>query len=52
MPSEIELSFKHWWSTVPEDHEVNVRHLFERHGLAGKTSNHARSARYESPAVP
>ena len=24
MPSEIEISFERWWSTVPEDHEVDV----------------------------
>ena len=48
MPSEIETSFKCWWSTMPEDHEVDVRYPFERHRLAGKCSNHARTKTKET----
>ena len=47
-PSEIETSFKRWWSTVPEDHEVDVRYPFEWHGLAGKRFNHAKTETKET----
>ena len=43
MSEEIEISFSKWWSTVPDDHEVDVRYPFERHGLAGKPSNNAKT---------
>ena len=43
MPEEIEVSFNKWWRTLPEDHEVDVRYPFERHGLAGKPSNNAKT---------
>ena len=47
MPLEIELCFKLWWKDLPDDHEVVVRFPHERHGLAGKVSNHAKTATKE-----
>ena len=43
MPLEIELCFNLWWKDLPDDHEVVVRYPHERHGLAGKVSNHAKT---------
>ena len=43
MPVEIELCFALWWKSLPNDHEVMVRYPFERHGLAGRTSNSAKT---------
>ena len=43
MPLEIELCFKVWWKDLPDDHAVIVRYPYERHGLAGKISNHAKT---------
>ena len=43
MPLEINICFNVWWKALPDDHEVVVRYPFERHGLAGKVSNHAKS---------
>ena len=43
MPSTIELCFKIWWQDLPDEHEVSVRYPFERHGLAGRISNHAKT---------
>ena len=43
MPLEIELCFNLWWKDLPDDHEVVVRYPYERHGLAGKVSNHAKT---------
>ena len=43
MPLEIELCFNVWWKDLPDDHEVVVRYPFERHGLAGRVSNHAKT---------
>ena len=31
-----------WWDSIPAAHIVRVRHPYERHGLAGKTSNNAK----------
>jgi len=43
MPLEIELCCNVWWKDLPDDHEVIVRYPYERHGLAGKISNHAKT---------
>ena len=43
LPLEIELCFALWWKSLPSDHEVIVRYPFERHGLAGRTSNSAKT---------
>ena len=43
MPLEIELCFNLWWKDLPDDHEVVVRYPYEKHGLAGKVSNHAKT---------
>ena len=43
MPVEVELCFALWWKSLPSDHEVMVRYPFERHGLAGRTSNSAKT---------
>ena len=43
MPLEIELCFNLWWKDLPDDHEVVIRYPYERHGLAGKVSNHAKT---------
>ena len=43
MPLEIELCFNLWWKDLPDDHEVTVRYPYERHGLAGKVSNHPKT---------
>ena len=42
MPLAIELCFNLWWKDLPDDHEVVIRYPHERHGLAGKVSNHAK----------
>ena len=43
MPVEVELCFALWWKSLPSDHGVMVRYPFERHGLAGRTSNSAKT---------
>ena len=43
VPLEIELCFNVWWKDLPDDHELIVRYPHERHGLAGKVSNHAQT---------
>lgn len=43
MPLDIEHCFNAWWKDLLEDHEVVVRYPFERHGLAGKVSIHAKT---------
>lgn len=43
MPLEINICFNLWWKDLPIDHEVAVRYPFERHGLAGKVSNNAKT---------
>ena len=48
MPVEVELCFALWWKSLPSDHEVMVRYPFERHGLAGRTSNSAKTDAKES----
>ena len=42
MPSTSDLYFKVWWKDLPNDHQVSVRYPFDRHGLAGRLSNHAK----------
>lgn len=36
------LTFGVWWKTLDDDDTVDVQYPHERHGLAGKTSNHAK----------
>ena len=36
------LTFAAWWKTVDKDEVVEVQYPHERHGLAGKRSNHAK----------
>ena len=36
------LTFAAWWKTVDKDEVVEVQYPRERHGLAGKRSNHAK----------
>ena len=36
------LTFGAWWKTVDEHDIVEVQYPHERHGLAGRTSNHAK----------
>ena len=48
MPVEVELCFALWWKSLASDHEVMVRYPFERHGLAGRTSNSAKTDAKES----
>lgn len=36
------LTFGAWWKTVDEDDAVEVQYPHERHGLAGRPSNHAK----------
>lgn len=43
MPLEIDICFNLWWKDLPIDHEVAVRYPFQRHGLAGKVSNNAKT---------
>ena len=43
MPLEIELCFALWWKGLPSEHKVVVRYPFERHGLAGRVSNNAKT---------
>ena len=42
MPDELDTAFVKWWDSIPAAHIVRVRHPYERHGLAGKTSNNAK----------
>ena len=42
MPDELDTAFVKWWDSVPAAHIVRVRYPYERHGLAGKTSNNAK----------
>ena len=42
MPITVDLCFKVWWKDLPDDHQVSVRYPFDRHGLAGRVSNHAK----------
>ena len=42
MPKSVETSLSLWWTNVPYDHTVSVRHLHEKRGLAGKVSNSAK----------
>lgn len=44
MPDGIVMSFSRWWRSVEETAELEVRFTHERHGNAGKTSNHAKSS--------
>lgn len=43
MPSEMELCFALWWKDLPSDHKVAVHYQFERHGLAGRVLNSAKT---------
>lgn len=36
------LTFGAWWKTLDDDDMVEVQYPHERHGLAGRTSNHAK----------
>ena len=36
------LTFPAWWKTVDKDEVVEVQYPHERHGLAGRRSNHAK----------
>ena len=42
MPDGIDTAFTKWWSSLPDDHTVNIRYPYERHGLCGRTSNSAK----------
>lgn len=37
MPEYAELSFSHWWETLPNNHDVSVQYPHEKHSLAGTT---------------
>ena len=42
-PLDIEMTpFTQWWKPLSDEAEVEVRYPHERHGLAGKQSNHAK----------
>ena len=36
------LPFAAWWKTVDKDEVVEVQYPHDRHGLAGKLSNHTK----------
>lgn len=36
------LTFQAWWKTLDDDEVVEVQYPHERHGLAARTSNHAK----------
>ena len=36
------LTFELWWKTLEDDDTVEVQYPHQRHGLSGKTSNHAK----------
>lgn len=40
MPDGVDVAFKKWWSSLPDDHSVNVRYPYGRHG---RISNNAKS---------
>ena len=37
------LTFEVWWKTVEDDEVVEVQYPHERHGLAGRSSNHSKN---------
>ena len=39
MPYGLDTAFKKWWSSLSDDHNVQVRYPYERHGLSGHSSN-------------
>ena len=43
MPDEVDVSFLKWWRTISPSTLVEVRVPHQRHGLAGKTSNSAKT---------
>ena len=38
------LTFEAWWRTVEDDEMLEVQYPRERHGLAGSSSNHSKTA--------
>ena len=40
----ISSSIEEWWKGLGDDQEVEVKYAYERHGLAGKVSNHAKTS--------
>ena len=42
MRDGLDMAFRKWWSSIPEDHTVNIRYPYARHGLCGRTSNNAK----------
>ena len=42
MTDGLDIAFKKWWSSLPEDHSVKVRYPYGRHGLCGRVSNSAK----------
>lgn len=43
IPPENQSSFKRWWKQVGSEEMVQVRYPHQKHGLSGKSSNHAKS---------
>lgn len=43
MPEEVDVSFLKWWRSISPSTLVEVRVPHQRHGLAGKTSNSAKT---------
>jgi hypothetical protein len=43
MPTELELSFKKWWTTVQPSDTLDVRYPHQKHGNALKTSHSAKT---------
>jgi len=44
MPDGTEKSFKTWWKTITATQLVSVRVPHSKHGIAGKTSNSAKTS--------
>ena len=43
MPSGCDEAFSTWWKSKASGDVVNVKYPHERHGLAGKVSNSAKT---------
>ena len=44
VPDGVTASFKTWWKGLENEDGVTVKYPHERHGLAGKISNHAKTS--------
>ena len=42
MPDGLDMAFRKWWSSIPEDNTVNICYPYAWHGLCGCTSNNAK----------